>query len=61
MKPRSFGCGSLLRYIGCDHMCIVLSNTSVLNEFLIMRLDIKTGKLYYHYSDQFGKAVIIEY
>lgn len=62
MKPRSFGCGSLLRHIGCDHLYIVLSETrKSCDEFLVMRLDIKTGKLYYHYSDQFGKVVIIEY
>lgn len=62
MRTYSFGCGSLLRYIGLDDMCIVLSDTNELcNEFLVMSLDINTGKLHYHYTDQIGKVVIIEY
>ena len=62
MKTYPSGCGSLLRHIGCDHLYIVLSETrKSCDEFLVMRLDIKTGKLYYHYSDRFGKVDIIEY
>lgn len=61
MRTYSFGCGSLLRYKGFDHICIVLSDTSMLNEFLIMRLNIKTGELYYHYSDQYATTIITEY
>lgn len=61
MRTCSFGCGSLLRYRGFDHICIVISGTSAINGFLVMRLNIKTGELYYHYSDQYVTANIIEY
>lgn len=61
MRTYSFGCGSLLRYTGFDHMCIVISGTSAINGFLVMRLNIKTGKLYYHYSDQYATAIILKY